>query len=144
MRITILLFVLCNAPTILSQKFEVNFNQCSHFKKGKSLNYENLIQKNGFKTDQIQNGQNFYVFDLTNQEALFYYRGNLVRKIVIKKSVIEGDLVKVEVDDCDINDGSTIPVYCVLNIGNDFSVYPYFMLYYLFDGNVEGNVVYEK
>jgi hypothetical protein len=144
MRITILFFVLCNAPTILSQKFEVTFNQCSNFKKGKSLNYENLIQKGGFKLDQDQNGQNLYVFDLTNSEALFYYRGNLVRKIVIKKSVIEGDLLKVEVDDSDINDGSTIPVYCVLNIGNDFSVYPYFMLYYLFEGKVEGNVVYQK
>jgi len=144
MRITIFLFVLFVSPTIFSQKFQVKFNQCFQFKKGKSFNYESLIEKGGFQLDQIQNGQNMYVFDLTNREALLYFRGNLVRKISIKKSVVEGDLVKVEFDDYDINNGSTIPVICVLNNGNDFSVYPYFMFYYRFEGNIEGNVVYEN
>jgi hypothetical protein len=58
--------------------------------------------------------------------------------------VVEGDLVKVEFDDYDINNGSTIPVICVLNNGSDFSVYPYFMFYYRFDGNIEGSIVYTK
>jgi hypothetical protein len=80
MRVTIFLFVLFASPTIFSQKFQVRFNQCFQFKKGKSFNYESLIEKGGFQLDQIQNGQNMYVFDLTNREALLYFRGKLVRR----------------------------------------------------------------
>jgi len=144
MRITIFLFVLLVSLTSFSQKFQVKFNNSFHFKNGKSLNYENLIEKGGFQLDQIQCGENMYIFDLTNREVQLYFRGKFVRKISIKKSVVEGDLVKVEFDDYDINNGSTIPVICVLNNGNDFLVYPYFMFYYRFEGNIEGNVVYEN
>ncbi len=144
MRVTILLLFLWNTPALLSQKFRVSFNQSFSFTKGKGMNYESLIQKGGFQINGVQNGENMYVFDLTNREALLYFRGKFVRKIVIKNSVVEEDLVTIEFDDYDLNYGYTIPVVCVLNTSKDFSIYPYFMFYYIYNGNVDGNVVYER
>jgi hypothetical protein len=99
MRVTILLFFLWNAQIIFSQKFRVSFNQSFSFTKGKGMNYESLIQKGGFQINGVQNGENMYVFDLTNREALLYFRGNLVRKIAIKNSVVEEELITIEFDD---------------------------------------------
>jgi hypothetical protein len=144
MRVTILLFFLWNAQIIFSQKFRVSFNQSFTFTKGKGMNYESLIQKGGFQINGVQNGENMYIFDLTNNEAQLFFGGKLVRTIDIKNSLVEEELVTIEFDDYDLNYGYTIPVICVLNTSNDFSIYPYFMFYYIYNGNVDGNVVYER
>ena len=144
MRITILLIVLSSALTLHSQKFYVNFNHNFHFSQGQTLNYNDLIQKGGFRIDAGKNGENRYVIDLTNRELQLYFEGSFIRKISIKKSSIEGDLVKFEFDDYDMNDGSNLPVYCVFNKGNDFSKYPYFIFYYRSGDHVEGYIVFEK
>jgi hypothetical protein len=144
MKTRLLLLLLVCIQISYAQQYEVTFDQFYRFKNGTSLDYFELIKKNNLEFDTKNRGGNKYIFDLSLNEAKLYFQGSFIKQVKIKTHSIKNDLLIVELLDFDKFDNSEIPVYCVLNLGDDYSKYPYFMFYYDGTNQVEGYLVPEK
>ena len=144
MRFILLLSLVFNLDSLHSQVYEAKFNQHFHFENGRSYDFYKLIQEDSLITDVKRFGNNKYVFDLSKNEAKLYFQGSYIRSVKIQKSKLIGDILHLECEDTDLNSGLKMPIYCALNIGNDYSLYPYFTFFFESAGKIEGYNVSKK
>ena len=114
-----------------SQVYEIEFEDFLNFNVGQDRNYNQIINKENYKSQETHEGLTKYIFDLENK-IVHRYMGDLIAESAkITAYEIKDNLVFLNVSDRESSTGNTVMTTMMFNKNPQDKENPYFLMYFV-------------